>query len=102
MRQYIAPKTPDYRQFRERALLDGADQVLDLLGVGTEILGKLVEIGIGYRDEARFVDIGYHFHADRLQLVLRLMLELDRFGGLGLVDLIGGGLHPALLFRRDA
>jgi hypothetical protein len=30
------------------------------------------------------------------------MLELDRFGRLGLVDLVGRNLHPSLLLRRQA
>src|ERR1700689_475200 len=60
------------------SLVECADQVLDLLGVRPELLGELVEIGVGNRDEAGLVDVGDDLHADRLQLYLRLVLELDR------------------------
>src|SRR5258708_38985153 len=83
------------------ALFNRADEILDLLGVRPKLLGELVEIGIGNRDEAGLVDLGDDLDADLPQLVLRLMFELDRFRGLGLVDLVGGGLHPALLLRRQ-
>jgi hypothetical protein len=40
-----------------RISVDRPDQVLDLLGVRAELLGELVEIGIGDFLEARFVDV---------------------------------------------
>src|SRR3984893_5869787 len=58
-------------------LIDRPNQVLDFLGVRPELLGELVEIGIGDRGEAGFVDVGHDLHADRFQLLLRLMLKLD-------------------------
>src|SRR5205809_7708504 len=95
----------DYRQFSTdhgntavgrtelSDLLDRADQILDLLGMRAELFGELVEIGIGDRDKAGLIDIGDDLDADRPQLVLRLMLEFDRFRGLGLVDLVGRAYH---------
>src|SRR6185369_1066080 len=86
MRQFIALKAKDYRQFGPQQcaagrteLLDRPDEVLDLLGMRTELLGKLVEIGIGDLYEAGLVDVGDDLDADRFQLVLRLMLEFDGF-----------------------
>src|SRR5258708_32430115 len=46
-------------------LLDRADQILDLLGVGPKLPGELVEVGIGDGGEARFVDIGDDLDAPR-------------------------------------
>src|SRR6202521_3344020 len=75
---------------RVRDLIDRPDQILDFLGMRSELLGELVEIGIGDRGEAGFVDVGHDLHADRFQLLLRLMLKLDRLRRLLLVDLVGG------------
>src|SRR4051812_41223504 len=66
------PAWPDGRKER---LVDRPDQVLDLLGMRAKLLGQLVEIGVGNCDKARFVDVADDLDADRLQLVLRLVLE---------------------------
>src|SRR5204862_5347937 len=83
-------------------LIDRPDQVLDFLGVRAELLGELVEIGVCHSREAGLVDIGDDLDPDRFQLVLRLVFELDCLRWLVLVDLIGRGLHPSLLLRRQA
>src|SRR5258705_10978582 len=66
MRQFTVRKAEDYLQCPARcegpektptaaALLDRADQVLDLLGVRAELLGELVEIRIGHGNEAGLI-----------------------------------------------
>src|SRR6516225_6553592 len=52
-------------------LVDPADQVLDLLGVRAEVVGKLVEIGIGDLLEAGLVDVGDDLHSHLLELGCR-------------------------------
>src|ERR1700680_840487 len=46
-------------------LIDRPDQDLAFLCSGSELLGELVEIRIGDRGEAGFVDVGHDLHADR-------------------------------------
>ncbi len=67
-----------------------------------KLLGKLVQVRRGDLLKARFVDIGHDLHADRLQLVGRLMLQLERLGGLGPTHLIGRRRHPLLLLIGQA
>src|SRR5450432_1380505 len=83
-------------------LLDGADQVLDLDRVGPQLLGQAIEVGRRRLREARLVDVGDQLDADRLQLVGRLMLELERLRGLGASDLVGGRRDPFLLVDAQA
>src|SRR6202030_2825215 len=85
-----------------RISFDRPDQGLDLVGMRAELPGELVEIRVGNGREAGFVNVGHDLHPDRFQLRQRLMLEFDRFRRLVPVDLVGCGLHPALLLARQA
>ena len=83
-------------------LFDRGDQLFDLGCVWPQLLGQLLQIRIGDLDKSRLVDVGDHFDADRLQLGLGLMLELERLAWLRLVDL-GRRYHDLLfLLGREA
>src|SRR6476469_6638321 len=82
---------------RRSRLLDCVDQVFDLDRVRAEVLGEPVLVGRGYLEKARLVDIRHDLDADCLELVGRLVLELEGFGGLRTTDLVRGGGDPFLL-----
>ena len=85
---------------RRGMAIDTADQVLDLDRVRAELLGQLVQIGVGNLDEARLVDVGDDLDAERLELVGRLVLQLERLGRLVLADLVGRRSSPTASARR--
>src|SRR3984957_9783989 len=95
-------ESPEGPSVRAEWLVDAADQLFDLGGVGPKASGKLVQIRRGDVDEARLVDVGDDLDADRLELADRLVLEIERLGRLDFVDLGAGGLHPLLLLGREA
>src|SRR5262249_59721317 len=76
-----------------------ADQVLDLLRVRTEIVGELVEIGIGDLLEAGLVDVGDDLDAHLLELHRGRMLELEGTLGLLRADIPRRDRYPLLLLR---
>src|SRR5690349_12973296 len=83
-------------------LLDGPDQVLHLLGVGAELLGELVEVGIGDLLEAGLVDLLHHLDADRLYLRHCLVLELEALLRLLGADVAAGREDPLALVGIQA
>src|SRR5436190_10637227 len=87
---------------RRGRLLDGVDQVLDLHRMGTKLLREPLLQRRSGADEARLVDVGDDLDADRLQLVRRLMLEVQRFGRLRASDFVGRRRHPLLLIVAQA
>src|SRR6185437_6177601 len=86
----------------ENALVDRADQVLDLLGVGPKLLGKLVEVGIGDRGKALLVHILDDLDAETLQLGGRSLLKFEGPGGLLAADVRCRRGDPALLLVVQA
>src|SRR5438132_2715258 len=84
------------------ALIDRPDQGLDLVRVRAELLGELVEIGIGDRGKALFVDIVDDLDAERFQLRGCGLFKLKGFGRLFGADLRRCRRHPLLLFARQA
>src|SRR5215831_7047908 len=78
-------------------LLYGLDQILDLHRVGAKFGGEFIEIGICEFLKTGFVDVGDYFDSKRLQLVRRLVLQIDGFGRLLAADVIRGCLHPLFL-----
>src|ERR1051326_4256299 len=58
--------------------IDRPDQGLDLVGVRAEVLGELVEIGIGDLLKARLVDIGNDLDAHFLELGRGRALQFER------------------------
>src|SRR3954447_13870477 len=101
-RSRFAGSTAGAKDVFSRRLFDGADQILDLLRVRAEFFRQLVQIGVGDSNKGWLIDFGDDLDTDRLQLVLRLMLEFDRLGRLALVHLVSGRLHPPLLLGRQA
>ncbi len=63
---------------------------------GTELRGELILDWLRHRDETGLVDVLDDLDADALELLRRLLLELERVRRLLLADL-GGGLLDALL-----
>src|SRR5215471_14758118 len=78
-------------------LLHGLDQILYLHRVGAKFGGEFIEIGICEFLKTGFVDVGDYFDSKRLQLVRRLVLQIDGFGRLLAADLVRGCLHPLFL-----
>src|SRR6516225_10612941 len=83
-------------------LLHADDQILDLLGMRPEVASELIQIRVGKLLESRFVDVADDLHADGLELVGRLVLELQGLRRLFLVDLVGRHLDPFLLLVGQA
>src|SRR5258705_11650089 len=86
----------------DKILIDRPDQRLDLVGVRAELLGELVEIGIGDLLEARLVAVLDDLDAHLLEFGCRRVLHLE--GPLRLLDtdVPRGGQHPLLLFVIEA
>src|ERR1700731_1573495 len=84
------------------ALLDAPDDLEDLHGVGSELLGDLILNRLGALGEAGLVDVLDELDADLLELGQRFVLELDGLGRLRAPDLVGGGLDPLLLLGAEA
>src|SRR5437868_7292180 len=82
--------------------VDRPDQILDLLGMGTELLCELVEIGIGNRCEALLVYVLDDLDAKTLQLGGRRLLQFERPGRLFAADFRCRRRNPFLLFGREA
>ena len=78
-------------------LVDGADQGLDLVRVRAELLGELVEVGIGDRRKALLVDVLDDLDTEAFQRGGRCLFELKCLRGLLGADFRGGGLYPRLL-----
>src|SRR5579883_2279134 len=83
-------------------LLHGADELQELDRMWAEVAGDLVLDRLGDLDEAGLVDILHELDTHLLELRHRVVLEAERVGGLELVDLVGGGLHPLLLLIAEA
>src|SRR6266851_6834053 len=83
-------------------LLDRANQFHDPGRVRPQFGGEFVEIRLGDLHEAALVDVGDDFDADRGELGLRLLLQLESLGWFDSGDFIRRGLDPRLLFRREA
>src|SRR5229473_2992006 len=64
------------------ASVDRPDQGLDLVGMRAEVLGELVEIGIGDLLEARLVDVGDDLDAHLLKLGRSRVLQVETALGL--------------------
>src|ERR1700739_3273263 len=86
--------------FEYIVLIDRPDQVLDLLGMRTELLGALVEIGICDRGKALLVDIVDDLDAKRLQLDFGGSFEIERHGRLLGADFLRRRRGPTLLLGR--
>src|SRR5690349_24503285 len=82
--------------------IDRPDQVLDLVGMWSEILCQLVEQGIGDLLKARLVDVGHDLDAHLAKLARRRMLELEAALGLLQADIPPRGQHPLLLVGGKA
>src|SRR5579872_775183 len=80
-----------------RTSINRPDQILDLLGMRAEILGELVEIGIGDLLEARLVDIGHDLDADFLKLGGRCPFQVEGPLGFLQADVPRRRLHPSPL-----
>src|SRR3984893_8220225 len=61
------------------SLINAPDQVLDPVGVRPKLLGKLVEVRIGYFLKAGLVHIGDDLHPHAFELPRGLLLELEGF-----------------------
>src|SRR3954454_25388453 len=59
-------------------LLHITDELQQLHGMRTELLRELILHGLRSLDEAGLVDVVDDLHADRLQLVRRILFELQR------------------------
>src|ERR1019366_8466801 len=78
-------------------LVDRPDQGLDLVRMRAELLGELVEIGIGDFLKTRLVDVGDDLDAQFLEFRCRRTLELERAFGFLHADISGRGHDPLLL-----
>ena len=67
-----------------------------------KLLGKLVEVRIGYFLKAGLVHIGDDLHPHAFELPRGLLLELEGFRRLLAGDFAGGGQNPLLLIRIEA
>ena len=76
-------------------LFDAADDLDDRDRIRAQLRGELILNRLRYRDETGLVDVLDDLDADALQLLRRLLLELERVRRLLLADL-GGGLLDAL------
>src|SRR6266700_6131703 len=92
---------PGVRQ-DDAASINRPDQGLDLVRVRTELLGELVEIGIGDLLKTGLVDIGNDLDAHLLKLGRRRTLELERTFGFLRADIPGSGRDPLLLLSIEA
>ncbi len=75
---------------------------LILLGMGPEILGELVEIGIGDRGETGLVDVAYDLDAHLFQFRSRRSLQVEHPLRLLKADVPRRRLHPAFLLYAEA
>src|SRR5215471_2951186 len=82
-------------------LFDRPDQILDPLGMRTEIVSELVEVWIGDLLEARLVDVPDDLDAHLLELGTGCMFKVE--GALWLLysDVVGRRQDPLLLLRRQ-
>src|SRR5213079_2373618 len=72
------------RSDEDAELLHFADELQELDGVRTELRGQLVLDRLRRLDEAGLVDVLDYLHADRLELVGGVLLQLERHRGLRL------------------
>src|SRR5262245_14141856 len=82
-------------------LLNLADQIQQLHGVRTELLGELVLDGCRRLGEARLVHVGVHLYAQLYQLLCRLLLKFEAVWRFELADLSCRRLDPLLLFDAE-
>src|SRR5262252_3637138 len=83
-------------------LFDRPDQILDPLGMRTEIVGELVEVWICNLLEARLVDVPDDLDAHLLELGTGCMFKIEAALGLLDRDVAGGRHDPLLLLGREA